>query len=233
MRSFRCWPLMAPRKVASGARVQGRSNEIASRQSDHPGVPASGHLDRGMRTSPTRRPIKEWGYFTVALTVLGLRPLGKYSADIGCHRRNRSFRNHRPEQTVQHLEGGVIKDILVREGDIVEPGQMLVRLDDTTPRAELRRLALRNALNTAKVARYTAEIQGDAEIDVPTDIVPKSAGIDIRDIDEIIDTQKLAFEARRKNVQTQIAALDNFITRCRSGWTQEACRRCPRSSKSI
>ena len=53
---------------------------------------------------------------------------------------------------------------------------------------------------------------GDAEIDVPTDIVPKSAGIDIRDLDEIIDTQKLAFEARRKNVQTQIAALNDFIT---------------------
>jgi len=113
---------------------------------------------------------------------------------------------------VQHLEGGVIKDILVREGDIVEPGQVLVRLDDTTPRAELRRLAIRNVLNTAKTARYMAEIQGDRQVDFPTDLAPKSAGLDIRDIDEIIDTQRLAFDARRKNVDTQIAALADAIT---------------------
>jgi len=115
-------------------------------------------------------------------------------------------------KVVQHLEGGVIKDILVREGDIVEPGQVLVRLDDTTPRAELRRLAIRNVLNTAKTARYMAEIQGDRQVDFPTDLAPKSAGLDIRDIDEIIDTQRLAFDARRKNVDTQIAALADAIT---------------------
>ena len=55
--------------------------------------------------------------------------------------------------------------------------------------------------------------------------MPKSAGIDIRDIDEIIDTQKLAFEARRKNVQTQIAALNDSInalqTRVDAGGLQE------------
>ena len=112
---------------------------------------------------------------------------------------------------VQHLEGGVIKDILVREGDIVEPGQTLVRLDDTTPRAELRRLALRNALNMAKAARYLAEVQGDQEVDFPSDLTPKSADIDIRDVAEIVDTQKLAFSARRKNIETQVAALNDSI----------------------
>jgi len=152
------------------------------------------------------------GYFTVALTVLGFGLWANTALISGAIVATGLFVTTGQNKTVQHLEGGVIKDILVREGDIVEPGQILVRLDDTTPRAELRRLALRNALNTAKVARYTAEIQGDAEIDVPTDIVPKSAGIDIRDLDEIIDTQKLAFEARRKNVQTQIAALNDSIT---------------------
>ena len=43
---------------------------------------------------------------------------------------------------VQHLEGGVIREIYVKEGDIVEAGQTLVELDDTTARAELRRLEL-------------------------------------------------------------------------------------------
>ena len=32
---------------------------------------------------------------------------------------------------VQHLEGGIVKEIRVREGDLVEAGKVVVRLDDT------------------------------------------------------------------------------------------------------
>lgn len=101
---------------------------------------------------------KVGGYFAVALTVLGFGLWANTALISGAIVATGLFVTTGQNKTVQHLEGGVIKDILVREGDIVEPGQVLVRLDDTTPRAELRRLALRNALNTAKVARYTAEI---------------------------------------------------------------------------
>ncbi len=38
-------------------------------------------------------------------------------------------------KTVQHLEGGIVGEILVREGERVAAGQVLIRLDDTTPRA--------------------------------------------------------------------------------------------------
>ena len=40
-------------------------------------------------------------------------------------------------KTVQHLEGGIIQEILVRDGDVVVPDQLLIRLDDTQPRASL------------------------------------------------------------------------------------------------
>ncbi len=40
-------------------------------------------------------------------------------------------------KTVQHLEGGIIGEILVRDGDEVTAGQVLFRLDDTQPRATL------------------------------------------------------------------------------------------------
>src|SRR3984957_14469619 len=45
---------------------------------------------------------------------------------------------------IQHLEGGVIRDILVREGDVVEAGETLIHLDPTGPKAELDRLVLRH-----------------------------------------------------------------------------------------
>ena len=44
---------------------------------------------------------------------------------------------------VQHLEGGIIRDLLVKEGDRVEAGQALVRMDETSAGARLRRLVLK------------------------------------------------------------------------------------------
>src|SRR5207247_2555694 len=43
---------------------------------------------------------------------------------------------------VQHLEGGIIREILVKEGDVVEANQSLIRLDDTPVKSKLRRLVL-------------------------------------------------------------------------------------------
>jgi multidrug efflux pump subunit AcrA (membrane-fusion protein) len=43
-------------------------------------------------------------------------------------------------KTIQHLEGGVIREILVREGEVVRQGQLLVRLDDADARADLNML---------------------------------------------------------------------------------------------
>ena len=43
----------------------------------------------------------------------------------------------RNRQVVQHLDGGVVTQILVDEGDRVEAGQLLIRLDDTQLRSQL------------------------------------------------------------------------------------------------
>ena len=62
---------------------------------------------------------------------------------------------------VQHLEGGVIRDILVREGDIVERRPALIHLDETVPKAELRRLTLAALRLVAIEARLQAEMRDD------------------------------------------------------------------------
>jgi membrane fusion protein, type I secretion system len=43
-------------------------------------------------------------------------------------------------KTVQHLEGGIVKKILVSDGDVVRSGQTLIALDDTKARAEVQSL---------------------------------------------------------------------------------------------
>ncbi len=70
-------------------------------------------------------------------------------------------------KTIQHLEGGVIRDIVVREGDIVQPGQLLVQLDDVSARAELRRLQLRLVRAETIEARLSAEAAGLAQWNLP------------------------------------------------------------------
>ena len=68
---------------------------------------------------------------------------------------------------VQHLEGGVIRAIAVREGDIVEPGQTLLLLDEVAPKAELSRLELRRVRLETMDVRLRAEIQEMRDVRFP------------------------------------------------------------------
>src|SRR5262249_21983160 len=68
------------------------------------------------------------------------------------------------KKTVQHLEGGIIKEIFVLEGDHVLADQILIRLDETTPKANLE--IARNQLYAAlaRDARLSAELDGSEEV---------------------------------------------------------------------
>src|ERR1700730_1888471 len=68
---------------------------------------------------------------------------------------------------IEHLEGGIIGQILVHDGDVVQPGQVLVRLDDTKARTTL--LGLRGQYwdALAAKARLLAERDGAADIRFP------------------------------------------------------------------
>ncbi|MCK5877014.1 MAG: HlyD family type I secretion periplasmic adaptor subunit [Candidatus Marithrix sp.] len=63
-------------------------------------------------------------------------------------------------QVIQNLEGGIIAEILVKEGDIVEQGQILLRIDDTRFSVLVRENQITSATMKAKIARLTAESKG-------------------------------------------------------------------------
>src|SRR5206468_12055360 len=69
---------------------------------------------------------------------------------------------------IQHFEGGIIHEIAVKEGDVVETNQVLVRMDDTAPKAKLRRLVLKKYRLLAMKARLEAEISASGTIEIPT-----------------------------------------------------------------
>jgi len=110
---------------------------------------------------------------------------------------------------IQHLEGGVIRDILVREGDVVEVGQTLIELDPTAPKAELDRLILRHLRSEAMEARLVAEIRNEPQVAFPSDLLARRNEPDMK---SIVGAQQLTFEAWRKNLEADIAALQDSIS---------------------
>ncbi|RTL71503.1 MAG: biotin/lipoyl-binding protein, partial [Hyphomicrobiales bacterium] len=66
---------------------------------------------------------------------------------------------------VQHPTGGIIGELLARDGDVVEAGQILVRLDETVTKANL--YLITNQLDeiAIRTARLTAEIEGRSTLE--------------------------------------------------------------------
>ena len=67
-------------------------------------------------------------------------------------------------KTVQHLEGGIVRTLHVREGDTVAAGDPLLELDDTKPRAEQELLEARYYGALAEIDRLNAELYDRAEV---------------------------------------------------------------------
>lgn len=107
-------------------------------------------------------------------------------------------------RTVQHLEGGIIKDLKVRDGDLVRVGDPLVTLQSTQA-AALYDLYLEQARTLeATQARLRAEQEGKDEIAFPADLV---ASADER-ARKIIAGQTLLFNQRRSSLEAQLQILD-------------------------
>ena len=96
---------------------------------------------------------------------------------------------------VQHQTGGIVGEILVEEGDRVSAGDVIVRLDETTARANLQIVTQQYERTVARQARLQAELSGLPVIKFP-DSLAKRAGDP--DIDVLIAGERALFESRTK-----------------------------------
>jgi len=76
-------------------------------------------------------------------------------------------------KTVQHLEGGIVEELRVTEGDRLEAGQVLIRLDDTQARANLELLRGRHDALLAQEARLMAARDGRGAIAFPPELTAR------------------------------------------------------------
>lgn len=106
------------------------------------------------------------------------------------------------EQTIQTLDGGVIGQISVKEGDVVNRGEVLVRMEDSVQRTELEEVETKFRRNLAKIARLEAEVRG-------TDLLFPEA---LNDYSSIKESERSLYIARIKNRDQVTNILNNSLT---------------------
>ena len=104
-------------------------------------------------------------------------------------------------QTLQHQEGGIIRQILVRDGDKVEAGQSLIVLRDVRVNAtyELLRSQLDSAL--ARAARLDGERIGAAVVIFPAELLSRSGDAGVEDL---LSRERTLFSVRRDAIEQEI-----------------------------
>ncbi|MEO5337120.1 MAG: HlyD family type I secretion periplasmic adaptor subunit [Magnetospirillum sp. WYHS-4] len=100
-------------------------------------------------------------------------------------------------KSVQHLEGGIVREIHVAEGDRVEAGQPLVSLEPTSTGADVGELTARLASLKADIVRLEAEAAGATQIAFPADFAADHPGA--------VREARSLFDARRARIEGQIA----------------------------
>jgi len=104
-------------------------------------------------------------------------------------------------KTVQHLDGGIIKEIRVREGSVVQQGQPLIVLEDTNTSANVNILSDQFNALLAREARLLAEKKLATAIVFPDELRRQpSSGIA-----ELLANEQAVFASRRKSLDDQIA----------------------------
>jgi HlyD family secretion protein/epimerase transport system membrane fusion protein len=111
---------------------------------------------------------------------------------------------------VQHLEGGIVKAILVRDGDQVEANQVLLRLEEARARAALG--VQQTALDSARIleARLRAERDGAKTLAFPHQLAARRTE---QTIAEMMRAQEVLFDARRTSFVGQQDILRQRIAR--------------------
>lgn len=109
---------------------------------------------------------------------------------------------------LQHLEGGIIEQILVSEGDQVVEGQALVQLDKTAAMAKKRELFLRRMRLEVTASRLTAQFETADTLDL-SKLLEENKGDP--DVWEILVSQQLIFRAQRQKLSSEVSLLQQNI----------------------
>ena len=112
------------------------------------------------------------------------------------------------KKTIQHSTGGVVKDVLVKEGQWVKEGDVLIEVSDTQARANNETIRQAYLSQRAVEARLEAELKNAGSIHFGSDITANKADPFVQ---QLTMTQQNLFAARRASFEAEVSALEQSI----------------------
>ena len=158
-----------------------------------------------------RQVIKRLNYFGLAVVAITIFGVGGWAATAqlsGAVIGSGTIIVETFAKKVQHPTGGVVGQILVKEGDRVEAGQIVIRLDDTVPRATVGVIVAQLVELRAREGRLQAERDDAENLSFPSDLVARNKEANVATA--LADEEKL-FHSRRTSRQGQREQLKERI----------------------
>ena len=117
------------------------------------------------------------------------------------------------KKVVQHLEGGIVAEILAQDGDLVGSGEPLLILDDTQPKTSLEIVNSQFIALKMKEARLIAERDGSETVSYPTQLALSSANAaqEVEAQNEVFNARKAANEGRIQILEQRVEQLKSQV----------------------
>lgn len=146
------------------------------------------------------------GLGTLLLLVLGLGVWGTQARIAGAIVASGVVEVEMRQQVVQHAVGGVVSEILVDDGDLVEAGEVLLRIDGTQLQSELSIVLGQLDELSARTARLSAERDGLSAMSISPDVSTR-AKTEAK-LQELISGQERLLVARLSSIRTEVSQLE-------------------------
>ena len=164
--------------------------------------------DDGPRASSDTRAVARTGLWILGLGFggfllwAGLAPLDEGVPTMGMVALDTK------RKTVQHLSGGIVKEVLVQEGQQVKEGQALLRLDGAVAKANFEAVRQRYLGFRAMQSRLFAEQAGQGVIDFHPDV---KAALNDPLIQQQVSTQQQLIQARRAALAADLQGIEESM----------------------
>lgn len=106
------------------------------------------------------------------------------------------------EQIIQSLEGGILEELQVAEGDIVDAGQVLARLDPTKTESNV----------GESVAKYRASLASAARLQAEANMIPLTFPEELQRFPDLMAAETQLYQSRRKQLDESIAGIQQSLS---------------------
>lgn len=174
----------------------------------------AGMFDDAPKATSDYRPVARMGYAVIALTFGifgGWAALASIDSAVVA---SGLVSVESKRKAVQHLEGGIVREINVRDGVRVEAGQVLFRLDSTSSDANYEATRKQRNAMLAMEARLVAERDQASDVVLPAELLAQS-GSDA-EMSRQIDDQLAQFNERRASIEGQVGVMRSRIEQYQS-----------------